>query len=847
MASKFTYEINLDTKGYVDGVKQGKDANADFATSIKKVKDDLPNMKREMNAARKEALGLGLAYSKLTKEQKQSGFGKALARELEEAKKHAADLIDICGDLNTEMKNMASDTAAWDAMKSGIGITKDALTAIIATTADLTGEDEALGNMLKTIAQVQSIANAAIQVGNALQKQSSVLLGIRKVQEAALAKAITLETSATKGATVAQRAFNIVANANPYVLLATAVLTVVSALAAFTIFSGKSAAEQEHQNKMTERAQKINESYYDGLNQSLNETVPKYIRLKTEWESLRTEGEKLQWIKDNQTEFESLGIQINDVNDAENVLSTNTAAVMKSFLKRAQAIGAAQQAAALYAQYLEDIQWLEEHRNDKSLKSDELAEHGFNTNHARIDHHGGVLGTGHARYALTDVDAMFEERQRDVTQKMESVYKELGRMETESEQELTNAGIKAIEKGNKSRNKARSKASKETKKVIHKNSLEEAEEEVKSWETALKQADINDTELINKIKEHLDKAKKEVERRKITLNIDVKVKNASEVLSDYEKSLADAASNAEAAMILAQLNQENDKVEDLTAAWEKANKQLENYNNLKKLLTEGIQVTASADLSKSLKGDFPATIKGYSDAISTLEQRLQEVDWSKMGEDGTKTFQDYIDLIKRYKEELSTLQGIYEESMLTPQEKLQKKLETTANTVDQIGKAVQAAGQLFSALGEASEDNDMKAMGIVAQAIATVALSFAQALTTAKTWVDWLAFGISGLATMTTMITQIKSLTAGSYANGGIVGGSSYYGDRLRVGVNSGEMILNRRQQKNLFDAIDQNKIGSVGAPTTVYVTGKIQGKDLLLVQKNANKIMSKSGQQINL
>ena len=82
---------------------------------------------------------------------------------------------------------------------------------------------------------------------------------------------------------------------------------------------------------------------------------------------------------------------------------------------------------------------------------------------------------------------------------------------------------------------------------------------------------------------------------------------------------------------------------------------------------------------------------------------------------------------------------------------------------------------------------------------------------------------------------------------GGIVGGSSYYGDRLRVGVNSGEMILNRRQQKNLFDAIDQNKIGSVGAPTTVYVTGKIQGKDLLLVQKNANKIMSKSGQQINL
>lgn len=41
---------------------------------------------------------------------------------------------------------------------------------------------------------------------------------------------------------------------------------------------------------------------------------------------------------------------------------------------------------------------------------------------------------------------------------------------------------------------------------------------------------------------------------------------------------------------------------------------------------------------------------------------------------------------------------------------------------------------------------------------------------------------------------------AGAFENGGIVGGSSYSGDNLTAYVNSSEMILNRSQQKQLFD-----------------------------------------------
>ena len=43
------------------------------------------------------------------------------------------------------------------------------------------------------------------------------------------------------------------------------------------------------------------------------------------------------------------------------------------------------------------------------------------------------------------------------------------------------------------------------------------------------------------------------------------------------------------------------------------------------------------------------------------------------------------------------------------------------------------------------------------------------------------------------------SMISGAFADGGIVGGSSWTGDKLMARVNSGEMILNGAQQSRLF------------------------------------------------
>lgn len=61
---------------------------------------------------------------------------------------------------------------------------------------------------------------------------------------------------------------------------------------------------------------------------------------------------------------------------------------------------------------------------------------------------------------------------------------------------------------------------------------------------------------------------------------------------------------------------------------------------------------------------------------------------------------------------------------------------------------------------------------------------------------------MGAVAGQVSAIIQAKNILSdgGNYATGGIVGGSSYQGDKVVAHVNSGEMILNRQQQTRLFD-----------------------------------------------
>jgi hypothetical protein len=132
-------------------------------------------------------------------------------------------------------------------------------------------------------------------------------------------------------------------------------------------------------------------------------------------------------------------------------------------------------------------------------------------------------------------------------------------------------------------------------------------------------------------------------------------------------------------------------------------------------------------------------------------------------------------------------------------------------------RAVKSVGSALSQI----ENPVANVMGIVAQAIATVALTFASSLKGTVTPWDWIAAAAAGTATMIGTIAAIKSATKG-YAEGGIVQGNSYSGDNVGpVMLDAGELILNRSQQSTVASALldaDNARGGYTGVP---YTTGE--------------------------
>ena len=69
------------------------------------------------------------------------------------------------------------------------------------------------------------------------------------------------------------------------------------------------------------------------------------------------------------------------------------------------------------------------------------------------------------------------------------------------------------------------------------------------------------------------------------------------------------------------------------------------------------------------------------------------------------------------------------------------------------------------------------------------------------------------------------------FANGGIVGGNSFSGDKVLARVNSGEAVITRGQQKTMFDILNGKK-GLGGGE----ITFKLRGADILGAIKNTEK-----------
>lgn len=152
--------------------------------------------------------------------------------------------------------------------------------------------------------------------------------------------------------------------------------------------------------------------------------------------------------------------------------------------------------------------------------------------------------------------------------------------------------------------------------------------------------------------------------------------------------------------------------------------------------------------------------------------------------------------------------------------------------VEDMNSALSSTADIFGSLGSiaGSAGNDflaatMQSMGSIAQMILQL-----QSLTTAQgvASASKLPFP-ANLAAIATVVATVASVFASlpKFAEGGIVGGSSYFGDKLLARVNSGEMILNQGQQARL--------LAMTNGGGNVRVTGdvRLSGKDIFISLRN--------------
>jgi hypothetical protein len=971
MANRVQVELGAKVQGFVDGMNQASESAKQYETDTRKVKDSLGNFRKEMAQAKRDVQNLAAAYAKLDATARASQFGQEMKKQLDAAKEAAAQYVDMQGDLNTELKNLASDTRVLDTLAEGMGVVGDITSSTLGIIAQFTGNEEDARRAIVAFTTAQSAVGTVTKIANALQAQSNTMLAIAAVQNKAAAAAASIKAAAegkgavaTKAATVAQAAFNKVAMANPYVLLAMAVLGVVSALGTFIVWSKKAEAQEKAEAKAAEKAKSIKEAYYNSYNQKLVDTMSSYTKLQQEWRSLKSESEKNQWIKDNKDAFHELGYEINNTAEAEKFFVDNEAAVIASFTARAEAAAYAAQQVEVFNQALKDTP-----KAGEKISVKEAAKYGISEKGHKVDTHW--FDDNEIEVTKADEKKIREIRLQEARTTADKLGKERIAAEKKANEAAAKTGAKQYSKTREAELKKADKKAPKTKVEIEieKGSLQESQDKLKKLEEIRAKMSIDNPDL-PKIQREIEKVKKDIEEKKIKLGLE-KPKTNIDFLSEYEKKLSDAVKAAESDYMTAYLKGQKKGLDELWLAWAAAIDQKEKYEANKKIQSPngGIESTGNERLLPALKGAMeaietynkrldelnkakvdldniygideinlklktfedrvaslkkkqkelndlkltisdpkklkevegeigkcvaaidlygekieelnakkfehakeivyinkelertyqllqnvvqeankvnPHSMRGLSNDISTLQEKLESTDWKAMGEEGEAAMHKYVDRIVEMKTELEAISEIFSDKLLTPQERLIKKADKLADKYNLVADAVASVGDMFSALSQLAEDDPaLEVMGIVAQAVANMFAGYAQATVaaaqTGNPWV-WAAFAAAGLAQTLAMVAQIKS--AAQFAEGGIVGGSSYSGDRINARLNSGEMVLNKRQQKNLFDLLDMDVMPQKGG-TNVTVTGVVRGTDLILVQKNTNKIRSKSGTQL--
>lgn len=299
------------------------------------------------------------------------------------------------------------------------------------------------------------------------------------------------------------------------------------------------------------------------------------------------------------------------------------------------------------------------------------------------------------------------------------------------------------------------------------------------------------------------------------------------------------------------------------ASWdlESVNKELDELNERYKTLNLTVHKATINEDIKELKKELTSlrenVASGFLEGIDSFYQSITSLQ-DVIEDDDKNPFEKIMAGLKAIEGGYKTIKGLIDtfNEMKTTLETL-NKAQSALNTLGGIGDAAttteaamattqQAAATSALAAAQtaaATSSQVLSASQVEMTTISLTTIAGVKALAAAYTQLaaaEYMAAHASipfaGFAIGSAFATAAKVLveTMGAFANGGIVGGSSYTGDKVLARLNSGEMVLNKHQQRNLFGLINSGVGGSS------QVEFKIKGRELVGVINNYNDKFNK-------
>lgn len=754
----------------------------------------------------------------------------------------AGKIKDALSDASTAVKNFSNDTMGLQASIQALQGIAAAANVAVGAMALFGNENEDAVKAIKKVQGALALLNGVQQLANVLNKDSILILKAKQVQQAfnaastikqnvataANTAAVAANTAVQRVATATQKAWNVTTAVGRALLgdISGLILVAAAGYTTYSLATAKSKSKQDELNASVDTGTNIQKRYSETMGNTYAQLMTKYTLLRNEYQKLTTEHQKVEWIKENKSAFDELSISVNDVTSAENAFVNNTSSVVDAIMRRARAAAAAQ---ALEDTIKEDWE-LEKQEQDiaKRIRDNDIAlkkskQNDKGTQWAQM--YQSSVGAGsnkRTKQLQEDKKNLAEEKRINAERRKENREQQL-RYSKLAADNTTLKGSSGGGGGGRTSRPLKGSTPPPTIEDIKKyaeGSLTDLETQLRDLQQNLKDGLIP-SDKVEETKVTIENLKKDILKKKIEIGLEVDpiLKNNEELKNKLLEQVSSFFSS-----------NRNIETQPQLTSFEKATGQnpfgTDTLNGIESLM----------NYNDTLIGKLEET----RNKLLELQDALENA-----GLEGTEQFAAVAKELENVNGTIANV-TISQETLANKAveaAEAQKKQEEFITTLNDISDAAANTGEIFKSLGQISDDETLNAAGIIAEAIANIIQGYAQASVaaseTGNPWI-WAAFSLAGLAQVVSVIAQIHNLSG--YAEGGIIGGGSRHGDAILGRLNAGEMVLNTRQQSNLFKALDNGNFESVYGGDSQRVDFKIKGQDLYGTLKNFSKTAAKSG-----